>query len=62
MSPQSPDQPPKDVNLEDRVLMTLGKMDDLDGIAKECQPNFDQMNQILKHKEYNIEKMKDIMV
>ena len=35
MSPQSPDQPPKDLNLEDRVLMTLGKIEDLEDIAKD---------------------------
>ena len=35
LSPQSPDVPPKNVNLEDRVLMTLGKMEDLEEIAKD---------------------------
>ena len=35
MSPQSPEQPPKDMNLEDRVLMTLGKIEDLEDIAKD---------------------------
>jgi hypothetical protein len=42
--------------------MTLGKIENSTQIAAESQPDFDQMNKILKNKEQNIEKMKNIVI